>query len=80
MLVQIPQGIEANAAKDAILKMDPNKLSDGYMQIDFLGYAEPGSPSTVVNFAKALPTGHYAFVCFVPSAASKVARRISVRE
>ena len=34
--------------------------------VDFLAYAELDAPTQTVNFAKPLPKGHYAVVCFLP--------------
>lgn len=66
LLLKIPDGIAVDEARDAILASDPENPDEGYEQIAFLGFAPPGDPTQVVNFAKTLPNGDYAFVCFVP--------------
>ena len=66
LLLQIPEGVDVNDAKDAMLNMDFEQMDEGYAFVDFLGFAEPGSPTSVVNFVKPLPSGHYAFVCLLP--------------
>ncbi len=66
LLVQVPDGIDVNDAKDAILAMNPEQMDEGYQFVDFLAYAELDAPTQTVNFAKPLPKGHYAVVCFLP--------------
>lgn len=46
--------------------MNPEQMDEGYQFVDFLAYAELDAPTQTVNFAKPLPKGHYAVVCFLP--------------
>ena len=66
LVAATPDGIDVNDAKDAILAMNPEQMDEGYQFVDFLAYAELDAPTQTVNFAKPLPKGHYAVVCFLP--------------